>query len=56
MRPDPAVLAAFGAHADPVPLPGGEGTAWRAGEIVLKRPATRGSRAGRPGYTATWPS
>ena len=36
MRPDPGVLAAFGAHADPVPLPGGEGTAWRAGEIVLK--------------------
>jgi hypothetical protein len=36
MRPDPGVLAAFGAHADPVPLPGGEGTAWRAGEVVLK--------------------
>ena len=36
MRPDPGVLAAFGAHADPVRLPGGEGTAWRAGEIVLK--------------------
>jgi uncharacterized protein (TIGR02569 family) len=36
MRPDPGVLAAFGAHADPVPLPGGEGTAWRAGKVVLK--------------------
>jgi uncharacterized protein (TIGR02569 family) len=36
MRPDPGVLAAFGAHADPVRLPGGEGTAWRAGQIVLK--------------------
>jgi len=36
MRPDPGVLAAFGARADPVPLPGGEGTAWRAGEVVLK--------------------
>ena len=36
MRPAPDVLAAFGAHADPVPLPGGEGTAWRAGEVVLK--------------------
>jgi uncharacterized protein (TIGR02569 family) len=36
MRPDPGVLAAFGAHADPVSLPGGEGTSWRAGEIVLK--------------------
>jgi len=36
MRPDRGVLAAFGAHADPVPLPGGEGTTWRAGEVVLK--------------------
>jgi hypothetical protein len=36
MRPAPDVLAAFGTHADPVPLPGGEGTAWRAGEVVLK--------------------
>src|SRR5690242_594820 len=36
MRPAPDVLAAFGARADPVPLPGGEGTAWRAGEVVLK--------------------
>jgi Phosphotransferase enzyme family len=36
MRPGPDVLAAFGARADPVPLPGGEGTAWRAGEVVLK--------------------
>jgi hypothetical protein len=36
MRPGPEVLASFGASADPVPLPGGEGTAWRAGEIVLK--------------------
>ena len=36
MRPGPAVLASFGASADPVSLPGGEGTAWRAGEVVLK--------------------
>ena len=36
MRPGPAVLAAFGARADPVSLPGGEGTAWRAGALVLK--------------------
>ena len=36
MRPGPGVLAAFGARADPVSLPGGEGTAWRAGEAVLK--------------------
>jgi Phosphotransferase enzyme family len=36
MRPGPQVLASFGASADPVSLPGGEGTAWRAGEVVLK--------------------
>src|ERR1700758_5531953 len=36
MRPAPDVLAAFGARADPVLLPGGQGTAWRAGEVVLK--------------------
>ena len=45
MRPSPAVLAAFGASAGPVPLPGGQGQAWRAGPIVLKPagppPATR---------------
>src|SRR5689334_8226566 len=38
MRPSPAVLASFGAAGDtaPVPLPGGQGTAWRAGQMVLK--------------------
>jgi uncharacterized protein (TIGR02569 family) len=36
MRPGPEVLASFGASAEPVSLPGGEGTAWRAGEVVLK--------------------
>lgn len=38
MRPSPAVLASFGAGDDtaPVPLPGGQGTAWRAGQMVLK--------------------
>ena len=36
MRPGPEVLASFGVSADPVSLPGGEGTAWRAGEVVLK--------------------
>jgi hypothetical protein len=38
MRPSPAVLASFGASAGvaPVPLPGGQGTAWRAGELMLK--------------------
>src|SRR6266849_4019683 len=36
MRPGPQILAAFGARADPVSLPGGEGAAWRAGELVLK--------------------
>ena len=35
--PTAALLAAFGAAgADPVPLAGGTGTAWRAGDIVLK--------------------
>jgi hypothetical protein len=36
MRPGPEVIAAFGVRADPVSLPGGEGTAWQAGRIVLK--------------------
>jgi hypothetical protein len=36
MRPGPEVLASFGASADPVMLPGGQGTVWRAGEVVLK--------------------
>src|SRR5690242_10839091 len=36
MRPGPEVLASFGASADPVSLPGGQGTAWRAGKVVLK--------------------
>ena len=36
MRPGPEVLASFGASADPVSLPGGRGTAWQAGEVVLK--------------------
>jgi uncharacterized protein (TIGR02569 family) len=30
------VLDAFGAAGEPEPLAGGEGTAWRAGELVLK--------------------
>ena len=36
MRPGPEVLASFGASAEPVMLPGGQGTAWRTGEVVLK--------------------
>src|SRR5260370_11478722 len=36
MRPGPEVLAAFGASAGPVRLPGGQGSAWQAGQIVLK--------------------
>jgi len=36
------VLAAFGASGSvPVPLTGGQGTAWRAGEIVLKPAGSR---------------
>src|SRR6516162_2509681 len=52
MRPDPGVLASFGGHAEPVPLPGGEGTAWRAGEVVLK-PA--GDPADWAGVSPLWP-
>src|SRR2546430_17397922 len=40
MRPSPAVLASFGTGAGGdtalVPLPGGQGTAWRVGQMVLK--------------------
>ena len=36
MQPPPAVLDVFGARADPTLLPGGQGTSWRAGDIVLK--------------------
>ncbi len=36
MGPGSAILASFGAAAVPVLLPGGEGTTWRAGDIVLK--------------------
>jgi len=36
MRPGSAILVSFGAAGDPVLLPGGEGTTWRAGDIVLK--------------------
>ncbi|HEY7796004.1 MAG TPA: hypothetical protein VIA10_18510 [Gaiellaceae bacterium] len=36
MHPPPHVLAAFGLETEPEPLPGGQGTAWRAGELVLK--------------------
>ena len=34
--PSPRVLAAFGARGEPEPLAGGEGTSWRAGDVVLK--------------------
>ena len=36
MPPPVHVLAAFGAAADPEPLGGGQGHAWRCGELVLK--------------------
>ncbi len=55
MHPGPEVLASFGASADPVSLPGGEGTAWRAGEAVLKPagwlPRSSPGAAPRPGST-----
>jgi uncharacterized protein (TIGR02569 family) len=34
--PPDSVLAAFNATARPAPLPGGQGTSWRAGGIVVK--------------------
>ena len=34
--PPPMVLAEFGAVSESTPLAGGQGTAWRAGEVVLK--------------------
>jgi uncharacterized protein (TIGR02569 family) len=34
--PPPAVLAAFGAGDPVLPLPGGQGDSWRAGDLVLK--------------------
>ena len=39
--PSPAVLAAFGADGPPTLLPGGQGSSWRAGPLVLK-PVTTG--------------
>ena len=36
LRPAAAVLAAFGAAGEPESLGGGQGSSWRAGEIVLK--------------------
>src|SRR2546430_883517 len=49
MRPGPAVLASFGASADPVSLPGGEGTAWRAGDGGAGRGRRRGGGPGGGG-------
>jgi hypothetical protein len=34
--PPPEVLRSFGAHGPARPLPGGQGTSWRAGDLVLK--------------------
>jgi uncharacterized protein (TIGR02569 family) len=36
MMPGTNVLSAFGISAAPALLPGGEGTSWRAGDVVLK--------------------
>lgn len=35
-EPPPHIVAAFGASGDHVPLAGGQGTAWRCGDVVLK--------------------
>jgi hypothetical protein len=47
--PPPAVVRAFGGSGPAVPLPGGQGTSWRAGAVVLK-PAGSAEDAG----TARW--
>jgi hypothetical protein len=36
VAPPPTVLDAFGAAFEPKPLAGGQGRAWKAGDIVLK--------------------
>ena len=36
MGPPPHVVQAFGGSGEPVALPGGRGTSWRAGDVVLK--------------------
>jgi len=36
VHPTPAACAAFGASGEPKPLSGGEGRAWRVGDLVLK--------------------
>ena len=36
MQPPAHVLAAFGALAEPQPLAGGQGSAWRSGDLVVK--------------------
>ncbi|MET7717305.1 TIGR02569 family protein [Streptomyces sp. NPDC005407] len=47
--PSSSVLAAFGAAGTPVPLPGGQGSAWRAGALVLKPAAMEPETAWRAG-------
>ncbi|WP_454048711.1 hypothetical protein [Cellulomonas sp. Marseille-Q8402] len=46
--PPPRVVAAFGTAEPAIPLPGGQGTSWRAGAVVLK-PAD-----GEAADTARW--
>lgn len=36
IAPPAGVLAAFGTNEEPVPLPGGQGTSWVSGSLVLK--------------------
>ena len=36
LPPGPGVCAAFGASGVPVPLPGGQGSSWRVGDLVIK--------------------
>jgi uncharacterized protein (TIGR02569 family) len=58
------VLAAYGVTGTPVPLPGGQGTSWRCGDLVLKPvdgdPAglewAAGPLAGARTSTVRWPT
>ena len=40
MPPPPHVVAAFGGSGKPSPLPGGRGSSWRCGDVVLKPAAS----------------
>ncbi|MEU4742771.1 TIGR02569 family protein [Actinosynnema sp. NPDC023658] len=55
-RPPRTALAAFGATAEPVPLPGGRGGTWQAGSLVLKPVDFPPERRGRAVVLAGLPA